>query len=125
MELQLINKALFELLKLCDLCPVFDSVPENKKMPYIVLAETQLMPWNTKTTAGLEAILGILIYSDYRGDKEINRIADTLTSILANTPLLPGDGLTVIKQRLEELKIERLDGCREGSIKLNLKIHKE
>jgi hypothetical protein len=68
MELQQLNKAVFDLLKAVD-CPVFDSVPENKKMPYIVLAETQVFPWNTKTTKGFAAVLGILIYSDYKGDK--------------------------------------------------------
>jgi hypothetical protein len=122
MELQQLNKAVFGLLKMVD-CPVFDSVPENKKMPYIVLAETRLLPWNTKTTKGFEATLGILIYSDYKGDKEINLIAGTIADILSNSVFDLGAGLTVVNRRLEELKIERLESCREGAIKLNLKIY--
>jgi hypothetical protein len=92
-------------------------------MPYIVLAETQVFPWNTKTTKGFAAVLGILIYSDYKGDKEINRIAGAAADILSNNSLDLGAGLTVVNRRLEELKVERLESCREGAIKLNLKIH--
>lgn len=123
MELQQLNKAIFDLLKPGELCPVFDSVPENKKMPYIALAETQVFPWNTKTTKGFEAVVGILIYSEYKGDKEINRIAGAVASILNNSAIDLGDSLKVVKRRLEELKIERLEGYREGTVKLNLKIH--
>ena len=65
MKLLTLNRALFERLRHCEEYPVFDSVPENRKMPYIVLAETNAQPCNTKTTVGLIVTAGILLYSDY------------------------------------------------------------
>ena len=122
--MQAINKALFERVKACTLCPVYDSVPDNKKMPYIALADTELTPWNTKTTAGLAVTAGILLYSDYKGDKQINEMADAVMGLFDKAPLNLGEGLPVVKQQLEALKIDRLDGFREGFIKITIKIHK-
>ena len=124
MELVTINKALFEQLRRCEGYPVFDSVPENRKMPYIVLAETHAQPWNTKTSVGIAVMAGILLYSDYKGDKEINHMVDVATKLLENGILVFGEELLVIRQEISECKVERFEEYREGSIKIQLKIYK-
>lgn len=37
MKLLTLNRALFERLRHCEEYPVFDSVPENRKMPYWIV----------------------------------------------------------------------------------------
>lgn len=124
MKLLTLNRALFERLRHCEEYPVFDSVPENRKMPYIVLAETNAQPCNTKTTVGLIVTAGILLYSDYKGDKEINHVADLIVKLLETETFDLGETWVVIRQELNECKVERLEEYREGSIKLQLKIYK-
>ena len=122
MHLAVINKALFDRLKECTLCSVYDSVPDNTKRPYIVMAETKSTPWDSKTTKGYEVSAGVLIFSDYKGDKEINSIADEVYYRFSAGKLNLSEDLIVITQCLEEMKIERMEESREGYIKINLRI---
>ncbi|WP_307760984.1 DUF3168 domain-containing protein [uncultured Phascolarctobacterium sp.] len=124
MNLQLINKSIYDRLKTINGITVADNVMVNAKRPYIVLAETSVTPWNSKTTKGYEVTTGVLVYSDYKGDKEINEIVAKVHEVLTNKISLPL-GYKVITQSLETVSVERLEEYREAQLDLNLKIFKE
>ena len=120
-----VNKAIFDKLVACSGCQVFDSVPENKKKPYVVLAEVESTPWDSKTTKGFEVSAGVLIYSDYKGDKEINNITERIRAALTDTDYDLGPSLKVITQSLDLVKVERVEEYRQGTINIKLKIYKK
>lgn len=123
MNLQLINKSIYDRLKSIKGITVADSVTVNAKRPYIVLAETTVTPWNSKTTKGYEVTTGVLVYSDYKGDKEINEIVAKVHEVLVEK-LTFQDGYKVITQSLETVSVERMEEYREAQLDLNLKIFK-
>jgi hypothetical protein len=124
MNLQDINTTLFARLKLIKACPVYDSVMPNKKRPYIALGETTSLPWDTKTSKGYEVSCEVLVYSDYKGDKEVNLIADELYELFKDKLVLP-EGMKVIKQSIEEGSVDRLEDYRECVFNIRLLIFKE
>lgn len=119
-----VNKAVFDRLRNIEGLAVYDYVPENRKRPYVALTETEQLPWDSKTTKGFEVTAGIAIYSGYKGDKEINTIAESVKAALTDKLDL-GKGYMVITQELETLRIERYDDYREGTMSLRLRIFKE
>lgn len=119
-----VNKAVFDRLNGIEGLAVYDYVPENKKRPFVALTETEQLPWDSKTTKGFEVTAGLAIYSGYKGDKEINTIAESVKDALSEKLEL-GKGYKVITQFLDTLRIERYDDYREGTLSLRLKIYKE
>jgi len=124
LKLDIINKTLYSKLNECTLAKAFDSVLPNRKRPYIALSDTTSLPWDSKTTKGYEVTATILIYSDYKGDKEINLIAGEI-ELLFRQKLELGSGLRVIRQSTEAVAIERLGEYREGTIDIKLIIFEE
>lgn len=124
MNLQLVNKAIYAKLKAIQNLAIADSVSTNAKRPYVVLAETLSTPWNSKTTRGFEVAAGVLIYSDYKGDKEINDLVQKVHKALE--PILSiGAGYKIITQSIETVNVERVEDYREAQIDIKLKIFKE
>jgi len=123
MNLQLINKSIYDRLRNIKGITVADSVTVNAKRPYIVLAETTVTSWNSKTTQGYEVTTGVLVYSDYKGDKEINEIVAKVHEVLSSKILLPL-GYKVITQSIETVSVERMEEYREAQLDVNLKIFK-
>lgn len=124
MNLQLVNKAIYAKLKAVPNLAIADSVSANAKKPYVVLAETLSTPWDSKTTRGFEVTAGVLIYSDYKGDKEINDLVQKVHKALEQTLNL-GVGYKVITQSVETVNVERVEDYREAQIDIKLKIFKE
>lgn len=54
--------------------PVFDSVPDNQKAPYVVIGDDTSLPFNTAGGTGFESTLTIHSWSTYRGRKEIKNL---------------------------------------------------
>ena len=90
-----------------------------------MLAEVESTPWDSKTTKGFEVSAGVLIYSDYKGDKEINNITEKIRAAFTDTNYDLGPSMKVITQSLDLVKVERVEEYRQGTINLKLKIYKE
>jgi len=59
-------------------CDVYDEVPGNALMPYVVLGEDTAVDYATKLNKGSEITLTIHIWSDYNGYYEAMQIAQTI-----------------------------------------------
>lgn len=124
MNLQLVNKAIYSRLKTIKDITVADSIAVNAKRPYIVLTDATSTPWNSKTTKGFEVTAGVLLASDYKGDKEINELVGKVFDVLLPKLTLEG-AYRVISQEIEEATVERVEDYREAVINIKLKIFKE
>lgn len=65
---------------------IFDEVPDRLSPPYIVFDQNQVRDWSTFTEAGTLHLLGIDIWSTYRGKKQIYGIAAAIEAALTEFP---------------------------------------
>jgi hypothetical protein len=103
-----------------NIIPVYDDVPEYQldidgnplldeegspipvKLPYVTLGEFTYKRNGTKDTDIGDASQQLHIWSEYKGKKEVNQIADDLTAILTSWAIdLSDDGFKVIEQDVD------------------------
>ena len=54
--------------------PVYDYVPENKVIKFIILGDVKATPFNTKTSEGREITVTIDLWAENRGMLEIKKM---------------------------------------------------
>ena len=64
-----------------------DDVREDDSFPYISIYEVASKEDDTMTSNGLSSLIAIHIYSRYRGNKEVKKIATEVYNTLHNTSL--------------------------------------
>lgn len=111
-----LNKALYDRLKKASPVPVYDYVPSGKKAPYIVITDTTVKDWGTKTTAGAEVVATIKIISEYQGDKEVAELADTAIAAVLKPELALNDVWHLVMSGVLSHTVERFDTHREATI---------
>ena len=87
--------------------PVFDSVPKGHPYPYIVLAEIENKPWNTKTTDGVESFFTIKVASDYTGSKAADEIGNAVIEKMTRGALALDDEFVIVAIYFDNSRIER------------------
>lgn len=95
----ILQKAVYDALKdtvfgdVRNTIPVYDTVPENTPMPYIVIGETTGVPDNTKDQVGEILNVTIHIWSDKPGYKEVKNIRNMVETLLTSeNPELQSNG---------------------------------
>lgn len=75
--------ALYTLLKSYgQTVPVYDDVPANAKLPFITLGGFTSKQVGSKTTNCWDISQQIHLWSDYHGKKEVNQMADDVSSLI-------------------------------------------
>jgi hypothetical protein len=67
--------------------PVYDDVPADAAYPYITLGAYTCKPVGAKGLAAFDVSQQVHIWSDYQGKKEVNSIADDISSLLTSYKL--------------------------------------
>lgn len=67
--------------------PVYDHVPRNVAPPYVVIGESTVNDWSTKTEQGSEHLLTVHIWSRGAGMQEARVLADAARSALDGAAL--------------------------------------
>lgn len=89
---------------------VYDEVPRNAAMPYLVIGDDKETDWNTSTDTGTEHALILHVWSRARGRKESKAIADAIRTALDDANLAPpGHTLIGIKYQSAEF-LRQTDG---------------
>jgi hypothetical protein len=86
---------------------VFNHVPQETAFPYVVIGETTLVPFDSKTTEGAEVVLTIHSWSRYRGSKEILDIQKAVVDVLDKA------SLTVTGHSLVQLRVAFADNFED------------
>jgi len=89
---------------------IYDEVPRNAAMPYLVIGDGKENDWSTSTDTGTEHVLILHIWSRARGRKESKTVAATVRDALDDADLaLTGHSLIGIKHQSSEF-LRQTDG---------------
>lgn len=69
-----IQKAIYARLTQRLTVPVFDDVPQDSPMPYVVIGEGDSEPFDTDDSIGFETDFTVHVWSAYSGRKEVKQI---------------------------------------------------
>ena len=106
---------------------VYDDLPQNASMPYIVAGEIEGREWSDKFQPGQEVTSSIHVWSNYPGRKEAGEIMDEILSALTSSPLTLEGGFRAIVSALElsEIIVD-IDGVtRHGILRMRYLISEE
>ena len=106
--------------------PTTTTEPEPGEFPYIVINRADSDPFVTFSRFGETINLDLMIYSKYRGYKEINEIMDDLFRLLANVDLTV-TGYDTAACMYDSANVDRLtDGdTRLGIFSIRVMVQKE
>ena len=116
-----LQAAIYERLAGALSCPVYDDVPEDAALPYVVLGEATSSDQGTKDLRGYEIVEALHVYSGYGGMRETNEIMEAAETALASELTL--DGWDVLAYGLELANpVVDEDGTRHGVLRLRIKV---
>lgn len=100
--LNALQAALYAALTTYQGTPVYDGVPEEAALPYITLGAFTCKPNGAKLTDIADLSLQVHVWSEYRGKREVNEIANGVVAVLASVPLdLSADNFAVLAQDVD------------------------
>jgi hypothetical protein len=85
---------------------VFDDVPGDAAMPYVVIGEDRESDWSTATESGSEHILSLHVWSRASGHKEAKLLCDAVRAALDGAALAVS-GATLIDIRYQATQYSR------------------
>ncbi|MDA7028456.1 DUF3168 domain-containing protein [Bacillus sp. CLL-7-23] len=95
---------------------VFDAVSKGQKKPYVTMGDDDVMPFDTKTSAGEEINVILHCWSDYNGKKEAMEILDLILQALTKQPLQI-EGFSLCRSTLRGMQvITDIDGYTKHGI---------
>lgn len=82
--------------------PVYDYVPENVKLPFITIGAVNIQDKGLKVEDITHASVQIHIWSDYKGRREINLLAEKIINLFSTVQLdLTADQFYVNSQGID------------------------
>ena len=66
---------------------VYDQVEQDTAFPYVVIGPTTTLPWDSKTSDGMEHLFDVFTLSRYGGLKEIKDMMAAVVDALDNVTL--------------------------------------
>jgi hypothetical protein len=79
------------LLALLGGARLYDHVPQNAALPFVVIDQAQLRDWSTGTERGSEHALMLHVWSRHEGKREVYEIADAVREVLDGAALTLSD----------------------------------
>lgn len=101
---------------------VYDNVPPNATMPYLLIGDDTSNDDSNKTQYGEELTITIHIWSEYEGTKESKQLMDLALQSVTSAPLVL-DGFDCYFMRREMLEVlhEEDAGAYHGIMRLRFK----
>lgn len=97
-----LQKGVYSILSQYQTTPVYDDVPEDAVAPYITLGAFTCKQVGNKTADIYEISQQIHIWSSYDGKKEVNEIANDVTTVLTSWPMdMSADGFNAMSQDVD------------------------
>jgi len=76
---------------------IWSRIPKDLLPPYVAMASAECKPWGSKTRAGNEITLNMVVVSNFIGMDETNAIGNKLLDALSRPAIdLSADGLEII-----------------------------
>ncbi|MBU2703878.1 hypothetical protein Ga0466249_005028 [Sporomusaceae bacterium BoRhaA] len=95
-----LQKGIYDILSMKqDSAPVYDNVPSESDLLYILLSDYEYEFINAKTMDISEITFEIEIWTEYRGKSQVNTIAEEIVALLTAWPIdLSANGFKVLSQ---------------------------
>jgi hypothetical protein len=77
-----IQKSIFTVLNNGLVVPVYDNVPDNALMPYVVIGDDTLIDFDTDGKTGFEVTVTIHAWSNYRGRAQVKGLLGEIYFLL-------------------------------------------
>lgn len=77
-----IQESIYDILIASLSVPVYDDVPDNAVMPYVVIGDDTVVEYDTDGKTGFDATLTIHTWSKYRGRFEVKTIMGQIYTLL-------------------------------------------
>ena len=82
-----LHKAQADRLKAQTSYQLYDAHPKNAVFPYVTMGEITARDWSDKFEDGMEVYSTLHIWSQYKGRKEADEMADAILQALTASPL--------------------------------------
>jgi len=82
-----LHKAIIQRIEYMTSYKVFDATPENEAFPYVTMGNISASDWSDKFENGQEVYATIHIWSQYRGRKEADEMADVILRAMTSMSL--------------------------------------
>lgn len=89
--------------------PVFDALPKDQPMPYILVGEENLIRNGTKSSIMTEHILTIHAFSKAEGTKQLKEMVAYIINSLVDTSLIVSDFYVVSQDLQNVINMKELD----------------
>ncbi|MCA1025785.1 DUF3168 domain-containing protein [Cytobacillus kochii] len=89
--------------------PVYDALPKNQPMPYILIGEENLLRNDTKSSVMTEHVLTIHAFSKANGTKQVKEMTAYIINSLVDTDLIVSGFDTVVQKLQNVVNMKELD----------------
>lgn len=119
------QSALYKLLDDNLTIPVYDDTPKDSIMPYVTIEDLGAVPIIDKNSEGFETVVNIGIWSDYKGNKEVNDTIVSIFDILSENDILIDGYNQVLREIQVGEVVKETDGLtRSGSLAIRYILYK-
>lgn len=98
---------------------IYDYLPKDKAMPYLVIGDISSKDFSTKTTTGQRSLIRINILSNKRGKEECQQIIEKVYDTLHHQEIMIS-GFNVINMEIISTKITFNNLVYQGDIELEI-----
>ncbi len=112
-----LQKGIYSILSQYQTTDVYDGVPENAAMPYILISDYEYEVQGAKTTDITEITFELEVWTDYGGKAEVNSISEEIATVLTAWPIdLSEDNFKVLSQTVRGGRGTRQDDLFYGIV---------
>lgn len=115
----LVRMVVYSVLR--DKYSVFEDVPADARLPYVVIGESTTTNNSTKTDEGAIISLTLHVFSEYQGYKELANLVNGIVNLLNATELFVDDKQIWIF--LDSVEFEEASSYKHGIIKLKIHVY--
>ena len=110
LPLNSVQKYLYDCITQIGSTPVYDYVPAGSAYPYFTIGDAEVDDWSSKNTYGGVVHVHIVAWSDKRGYKEVNDMADSIAQKFVNSKnLLLDENFAIEGAEFESAVVRRID----------------
>lgn len=103
-----LEKYAFETLSTYDSkVKVYDFVPDEAKYPFFSIGECTLEDWSSKVDWGTSVVYHITAWSDAKGMKQVNDMADAVIDLFVDSRSALDDGFEIKGAELVGVEVSR------------------
>jgi hypothetical protein len=121
-----LQRAVYVVLSNALTVPVYDHVPQDAALPYVMTGDDSARDWSADDLSGVETTLSIHVWSRYAGRREGKEIMAEIKRALHEQSVAPlGHRLVLLRWEFAASFLEQDGLTRHGVMRLRSLTHEE